>query len=60
MEEVDDWEARREESVDVKAREVEEVISLDFDFDFALLWWGKREAFDAISSTLENRDSWDG
>jgi hypothetical protein len=42
-------EARREESVDVKAREVEVDISLDFeDLGLAFWWCGKREAFDAM------------
>lgn len=37
---------RREDRVDVNAREVEVDISLDFGLDF---WWcGKREAFDVI------------
>jgi hypothetical protein len=43
----EDWEvARRDESVDVNTRLVEEDISLFLGL--ALLWWGKSEAFDAI------------
>lgn len=49
-EEEEDW-ASRDERVEVKAKEVEDVISLVFE-GLDLLWWGKREAFDAISSTL--------
>lgn len=49
MVEVDElWElARREESVDVNARLVEEDISFSF-LALGLVWWGKRDALEAI------------
>ncbi len=41
------WE-RRVESVDVKERLLEGVISLTLGLSFDFLWWGKRDALDAI------------